>query len=244
MTNLGRAVLAALIYIGIVGVATVFVFRVFATPLDTVSVMWRTLSLQIILLFFCYLYVKRYTDWHTIGFRSLNWGALLWLLPVVALVLVMGFVVINTVTAGNDFSLPVSTVGLLVVVPLLVGLTEEIMFRGILLRAALARLPVFQAMLLSASLFSLMHCVNVFTGQPALATSQHAAFAFLVGVFLAPIALKLGNLWPLIIWHAAWDFMVYSSQMVGVVHHYALIGIMIQTLVSIWLWVQLIGAKR
>ncbi|WP_106745119.1 CPBP family intramembrane glutamic endopeptidase [Yoonia maritima] len=244
MTNLGRAVLATLIYIGIVGVATVFVFRIFTTPLDTVSVMWRTLSLQIILLLSCYLYVRRYTDWYTIGFRRLNWGALVWLLPAVALVFAMGFVVINAATKGNGVSLPISTVGLLVVVPFLVGLTEEIMFRGILLRGALARLPVFQAMLLSALLFSLMHCVNVFTGQPALATLQHTAFAFLVGVFLAPIALKLGNLWPLIMWHTAWDFMIYSSQMLGVVHHYALIGIMIQTLVSIWLWVELIGANR
>ncbi|WP_394179446.1 CPBP family intramembrane glutamic endopeptidase [Yoonia maritima] len=243
MNSLCRALWAFAIYFGILVGATASTFLSPNAPTDTVSIMWRLLPVKLVLLAFCYFYVTRYADWRSIGFGPVHWPGLIWLLPSCLLMCVMGIVTVLGTTTGEAVTINLPSFLLLITIPLFIGLTEEIMFRGILLRAFLERLPVFYAMLLSAILFGAMHLANGLTGQPMLATLQQVAFAFLVGVFLAPIALKTGNLWVVIIWHAVWDFLVYLSQLVGVLHHYALIGIMVQTLISVWLWAQLVQVK-
>jgi membrane protease YdiL (CAAX protease family) len=179
--------------------------------------------------------------WRQIGFSRTRWSGIFWLLPSLAVMVPMLVSLlphIAQVTADPKVTI------LLCVVPALIGLTEEIMFRGVLLRAAMARLSVFNAMLLSATLFALMHGIIGIGGQPGLITVQQIAFAFLVGIFLAPIAIATGTLWIVIIWHAVWDMLVYASQIAGIAHHYALIGIMVQALISIWLWARLVRADQ
>lgn len=243
MTDLRPALWAVAIYIGIVFVATYLTYAVAEAPLDTWGALMRNLPLQILLLVLCGAYVSRYSGWSAVGFQTVQWSAIVWLVP--SIVLIGTMAVVTLPRLAKDGTLPMGPVqiGLLLLVPALIGLTEEIMFRGILLRAALKRMPVARAMLLSAGLFGLMHGVNSVTGQTFSATFQQAVFAFLVGLFLAPVALRAGSLWVVIIWHAVWDFLVYATQLTGIIHHYALIGILIQTLTCMWLWARLVDAR-
>ena len=133
------------------------------------------------------------------------------------------------------FQAPVA-LWVLLMVPVLIGFSEEVMFRGLLLRGAMTRLPLAQAMLLSALSFALLHVINGIGLQAIWPTVQHTGLAFCVGFFLAPVALKIGNLWPLILWHALWDLLIFSSQILGVIHASALFAILIQAVVCIWLW--------
>jgi membrane protease YdiL (CAAX protease family) len=209
-------------------------------PADTGAVLSALLPVQIILIVLCVLAVRR-IGWGNIGFAKSRWSGAIWLLPSIAVMVAMLFSLLPFM--GQITAEPKVTI-LLLVVPALIGLTEEIMFRGVLLRAAMARFPVFNAMLLSATLFALMHGIIGIGGQPGLITIQQMAFAFLVGIFLAPIAIAAGTLWVVIIWHAVWDMLVYASQMVSIAHHYALIGIMVQALISVWLWARLVRADQ
>ncbi|KJZ20740.1 CPBP family intramembrane glutamic endopeptidase [Loktanella sp. S4079] len=239
MIKIRSALGLLILYLMILFCAAVVTFRLSEPPTDTIAVMWRLLPVKLLLLALCLGYVRYFSDWYSIGFRRPHWPSLLWLLPSIALMAVMASDVAGT-EDQRLIGLAAETWGLLVVVPLLIGITEEIVFRGVLLRALNDRLPVFWAMLISAALFALMHFINDLNGQPWMATLQQVGFAFLVGVFLAAVALRTGNLWGVIIWHALWDFLVYLSRIAEVLHPYALIGIMIQTLVSLWLWAQLI----
>jgi membrane protease YdiL (CAAX protease family) len=40
-------------------------------------------------------------------------------------------------------------------------------------------------------------------------------FTFAFGICLAPLALRLGSLWPLALFHGLWDFALISNSIVG-----------------------------
>jgi membrane protease YdiL (CAAX protease family) len=227
-------------YYAVLTIATLMRFHLGQPPTDTASVLWALLPVQLILLLLCML-----AAWprglRQIGFSRTRWSGIFWLLPSFAVMIAMLLSLFPHIAQLNEVP---SIAVLLFVVPALIGLTEEIMFRGVLLRAAMARFSVFNSMLISATLFAFMHGIIGIGGQPGLITVQQIAFAFLVGIFLAPIAIATGTLWIVVIWHAVWDMLVYASQLVGIVHHYALIGIMVQALVSVWLWARLVRADQ
>ena len=110
------------------------------------------------------------------------------------------------------------------------------MFRGILLRGLLARIGRGPAILLSAAAFALVHMLDGVSYDPLAITLQELAFTFLIGLGLAPVALRIGVLWPLILWHAIWDSVVFSSHVMGVLHPLAVPGMLAQVVVGLLLW--------
>ncbi len=100
---------------------------------------------------------------------------------------------------------PVGVIGLILFNCLLVGLSEELMFRGILLQATRAVLPFWPAVIGSTVAFGAVHSLNVFlTGELAPALVQSAA-AFVSGLVFVAIRLCTGSLWPGIIAHGFWN---------------------------------------
>lgn len=221
-------------YFAIVALATVYSFRLADPPGTTIDMLRSLLPVQIGLFAFLIYVITRHLTWRDVGFGPVRWSALLWLLPSI---LLMGVMIGDLGPALS--SIAASSVWLLILVPFLIGFTEEVMFRGILLRGAMTRLSLGQAMLLSAVLFALLHVLNGIAVQVTLPTVQQTAFAFCVGFFLAPVAIKLGNLWPIILWHCVWDMIIFASQIVNVIHPFALLAILIQAVICIWLWADL-----
>lgn len=89
---------------------------------------------------------------------------------------------------------------------LLVGLSEELMFRSILFRGLLSRFRLWPAILLTSLLFGLVHSLNVFTtGQLDQAVLQSAA-ASMQGLAYLAIRIRTRSVWPMVIVHALWDF--------------------------------------
>lgn len=234
MPSLRLGLGTATIYFAIVVLATVYSFVLTDPPRTTRDMLWHLLPVQIGLVVFILYVVARHLTWDAVGFGPMQWPVLLWLSPSI---LLMGLMVQDVAPALP--AIPLGTVWLLFTVPFLIGFSEEVMFRGILLRGAMARLSLGQAMLLSAVLFALLHVLNCIAFPSIWPTVQQTAFAFCVGFFLAPVALKLGNLWPVILWHGIWDMIIFASQIVNVVHPVALIAIMIQAVMCIWLWADL-----
>lgn len=226
------------IYFAIIALATIYNFTLIDPPGTTGAMLWRLLPVQIVLVAMLIIVVTRYSCWAAVGFGRLRWRGALWLLP--SFVLIIGM--FQSVAA--DIRQAPFELWIVLLVPFLIGFSEELMFRGLLLRSAMTRLPLAQAMLLSAVGFALLHVINGIGLQAIWPTVQQTALAFCVGFFLAPVALKLGNLWPVILWHGLWDLLIFSSQILGVIHPSALFAILIQAVVCIWLWAELVRRDK
>jgi membrane protease YdiL (CAAX protease family) len=104
------------------------------------------------------------------------------------------------------FGLPPGRISLLILANcLLVGFSEEMMFRGILWVGLRDRLGLWPAALLSSALFGAVHVFNVaLTGQLAGAILQSIA-ATMSGLLYLALRLRLGSIWPVVLLHALWN---------------------------------------
>jgi membrane protease YdiL (CAAX protease family) len=196
------------------------------------SLVW----VQGVLCALCIYFIVTGCGWAGSGFGRLRWSALIWLSPAIIVLITMWAGLLPDLLSQPLSPIQSQTLMWLALTTAMIGFSEEAMFRGILLRGAMTVLSVPQAMILSATAFALLHMVSGLGGEPLHNGLQQLGFAFLVGLALAPVALRLGSLWPLVIWHGLWDMAVFASDAWGVLHHFALPGMFIQVLVGLWLW--------
>lgn len=111
----------------------------------------------------------------------------------------------NTVTI--DFSAKAAALPMLALGTLLVGFSEEVVSRGLLVvggrEAGWSPTTVY---LVSTIAFALLHGMNVFFGQSLKATITQIAIAFAAGSALYVTRLTTGTLLVGIVLHALWDF--------------------------------------
>lgn len=94
---------------------------------------------------------------------------------------------------------------------LCVGISEETMFRGVLLSGLRGRMRLWPAVAISTVTFGVAHVLNVFlTGDLVLAVAQACA-ATASGLLLAAIRIRTGSLWPAVGYHAVWDFATFLA---------------------------------
>ncbi|GAA1655738.1 CPBP family intramembrane glutamic endopeptidase [Microbacterium flavum] len=96
------------------------------------------------------------------------------------------------------------------IVLLLVGFTEELTTRGLLLVALRSRLSEVWVWFLTSALFGLMHLVNALTGQPLAPTLQQVVLAFGAGTIFYVLRRVTGSLiWAMLL-HGFWDFSTFA----------------------------------
>jgi uncharacterized protein len=144
--------------------------------------------------------------------RRLSMGFWLWLPPALMVVIAL---LRFTAVDWNDFS--GSHLAGVVVAGILVGFTEETLFRGVILRALRNGVRHEGEIALWTSLwFGFFHATNIITGQSVGSTLQQCVLASLFGIalFLARRARGL-LIWGMVL-HALWDM---SSFLAGTHHH-------------------------
>ncbi len=95
----------------------------------------------------------------------------------------------------------------------LVAVSEELMFRSVLLQSLLDRHAIWPAVLISSLLFGVVHTLNGWaTGDFGSALWQSVA-AFLQGVGYAAIRLRTRSVWPMVVVHGLWDFALVTSAL-------------------------------
>ncbi|MYM64205.1 CPBP family intramembrane glutamic endopeptidase [Pseudomaricurvus sp. HS19] len=113
---------------------------------------------------------------------------------------------------------PLGVVVFVVINTLMVGVSEELMFRGVLFRALAASMSIWRAIIVTTVLFGAVHTLNVFiTGELGEALVQSVA-ATMSGLVLIAIVIRTGSIWPAITYHFLWDcllFLVSSSVASG-----------------------------
>jgi membrane protease YdiL (CAAX protease family) len=152
--------------------------------------------------------VDRLGWWRRAGFRTPSRWSRLWLgwLPLIYLLLVYA--------PGFPASGVLRTFGI-AVLAFAVGLDEETWTRGLLLESLRHR-GTFQAVLLSAVFFGLIHSINIVGGQPVSTTAVQVFVALSFGLALGALRVRTHSIWPCIFVHAAWDFaLILRSGEIG-----------------------------
>lgn len=93
----------------------------------------------------------------------------------------------------------------------LVALSEEFMFRAILLQGMCSRYPVLPSVLASSAIFGLVHAANGFATGDVHAALWQSVAAALQGVAYAAIRIRTGSIWPMVVLHGLWDFSLIAS---------------------------------
>lgn len=100
-------------------------------------------------------------------------------------------------------------VGFYLVLAALIGIAEEITFRGMILGSLIhnwkGKKPILSSVLLSSLIFGLTHAINAFS-QPLPNTIVQIVVAFSLGVILAFMYLRTNNLITPILFHMLVDF--------------------------------------
>lgn len=86
----------------------------------------------------------------------------------------------------------------------LVGLIEELIFRGLLFRA-IEKESAKKAIIISALTFGVGHIINLFTGQASLDTFLQVLYAIAIGFAFIMLFYRSGSLLPSIIAHSLID---------------------------------------
>lgn len=95
----------------------------------------------------------------------------------------------------------------------LVALSEELMFRAILLRGLMARYALWPAVLASSAIFGIVHAANGFATGDLGGALWQAGAAALQGVAYAAIRLRTRSIWPMVVVHGIWDFSLMTAML-------------------------------
>jgi uncharacterized protein len=158
---------------------------------------------EIVLALILIILVSRLRWWNEIGFRKLEHPAdLLYFLPALALPI------------GNlTFGIAVTEVSALLSFATLAiasGFVEEVIFRGLILRAFVPR-GQWKALVTSSALFGFTHALNVFAGHDPLYATLQVGYALAIGFGFGAMALKSRLLWPLALAHGLGNFFAFIN---------------------------------
>ncbi len=112
---------------------------------------------------------------------------------------------------------------------MIVGLNEELMFRGVLFSGAVSRWGARLGIIFTSVLFGAVHLLNViFVGNTFSGSVVQALLAMIGGFWLAVLRYLCGSIWPVVILHGLYDFAVAGAGPIlllveGLLAGYALI---------------------
>lgn len=98
----------------------------------------------------------------------------------------------------------------------LVGIFEEVLFRGIVFHGLELRTGPVLALFISSFLFGSMHYVNWISGQNLADTHAQVLHAGFSGILYAAITLRTNSVWPGAVLHALWDGVVTINGAIAV----------------------------
>ena len=229
---LKRAVAAALGYIAIMAVGMFTTGHVFGYEYGTTEMVLVLAPFEVVLSLYAIVMARRLFGGWACGFRPLDTRGLAWMVPSFAVIAALFVALFATGTPT------VSLVALvLVATNLLIGFSEELMFRGVALRGALSALSTGKAILLSSVLFALLHAVNVLALMPVEAMVQQLGLTFVFGFAMACFALRANSLLPVIAFHILWDMVQFLGGLWQAdFGNLVIIGIIVSPVVAAGLW--------
>ena len=135
-------------------------------------------------------------------------------LPIVILSIIVLFS-----NAGQLIGTKINTSNLvsLIVYVILIGLFEEIFFRGIIENELLEKYSsnkkeVIVSIIISGVIFGTVHLTNLLAGQDLLTTMMQFVQTMAIGILFGTVYYKTRNIWAMIFIHSFYDFSVLLSE--------------------------------
>lgn len=199
--TLGRALL---VFAGWVTI-TVLAAPDLSGQADLANLVTRGIAWQVVLAGLFVLAAAMLFRWPDPGLGVPDWRSvrLLWF-PAIYIGLLFAVASVGTMP-------PPPLMALLFLNTLFVGISEETMFRSVMLSGLRTRMGLRGAVAVSTVVFGVVHVLNVFlTGDLALAVAQSSA-AMASGVLLAAIRIRSGSVWPAVGYHTVWNFATFLA---------------------------------
>lgn len=95
----------------------------------------------------------------------------------------------------------------------LVALSEELMFRAVLLQGFRDKFTLWPAVLMSSALFGVAHAANGLATGDLHGALWQALAAAMQGVAYAAIRLRTRSVWPMVLVHGLWDFSLMVAML-------------------------------
>lgn len=112
--------------------------------------------------------------------------------------------------------LPSTRVLMIVIVnTLMVGISEELMCRGILFHGASSSFGIWRAVWITAIIFGAGHILNGFITGDFSASAVQALFACMFGFWMAAFRVRLDTIIPGIVIHWLWDCLAFLTNFQG-----------------------------
>jgi len=138
---------------------------------------------------------------------------------------------------GFDLSLSLTQVGLLFTFAAVVGINEELFFRGLMFKILQTK-GVKYAVIASSLLFGIGHAFTALSGSDPLYVLILIVFAGLFGLICAEIVVLTKSIIPVIVWHGLHDFIANITLETGTALNMTLL--LVQTailcLYAVFLW--------
>ncbi len=166
---------------------------------DSLALGFRLIPTACILAFLIYM-MKKDDCFRLIGFMPMNglpYRKLLYLLPMIA-------VATANLWGGAVMRFPVVQTIFYVLSMFCIGFSEEILFRGYLLRLLIRR-SVKTAILVSSLTFGLGHLINLISGSDLFSTGLQVIYALSIGLMLSVFVVKTGNIVPCCLFHGLFN---------------------------------------
>lgn len=238
--TLTRAVWASLGYIATMAAGMFTCGHVFGIVYGDPKMVYVLVFVEIALSLFAIVMARRLLGHWQCGFGPIDWRGLVWLAPNF---IVMAALFVALLRTGAFVSPGLSL--LIVVTTILVGFSEELMFRGVALQGALRDVGTGKAILISSALFSLLHSVNMLAFVPLEGMVQQMGLTFVFGLAMACYALRANSLVPVIVFHALWDMVQFLGGLYRAdFGQLILIGIVVDAVVAAALWWAVIRKPR
>lgn len=209
-TSNKKSLLLATTYTFLMGIGMYLMYSIFNFQYATLGMINFFAFFLPLIILFTIVFCKKNFIWSEIGFQKTEKKHLLWLLPTllaIITILIFSFQDASSLSGSQWFAI---AVGLFMA--MLIGVGEEVVYRGAVLHSFIKNRPVWIGMIISAVLFSLVHAVNVFGGMSTPDMLGQLQGTLITGLLYAPIAILLRNIWPLIIIHGLWDFSIVKTK--------------------------------
>ena len=138
------------------------------------------------------------------GLKSLYWISGF---PLIGCLLMIGLLF----TIDTEFS-PTIVLMTVVILNLMVGLSEELLFRGILFGALRQRHSLIMAIIISSFIFGFAHLPNLGLGQTVPLTLYQVSNAMILGALFCAITLQTNSIWPAVVLHMMWNTYIMLAQ--------------------------------
>ena len=239
------AIFAAVLYTFVIGIGMYIIFHIngvgYGEP-NMVNTLWY---FEIILSLIAIVTTVKYFSWEEVGFAKIAVKQILWAAPIFILLILIWGGIFNFLLNNKISTEQIKLFSLVGFTTLLVGFSEELMYRGVLFSSFLnhKKSGKFKAVFISALGFSLLHAVNFLAGLPLQDLIYQLISTFIFGLLMALLKLKIKSIVPFIIYHWLWDFALIGAIVIGYYEMYSEYSFFLEIMLTVILLLSLILGK-